>query len=47
MAEEGADFESELIQKDGTYEYTADAAGTIEYVCTLHPGMDGTITVVE
>lgn len=46
-AEDGADFKSEVFGEGGTFEYTAEKAGTIKYVCTLHPGMDGTITVVD
>lgn len=38
-------FKSELFGEGGTYEYTAEEAGKIEYVCTVHPGMGGTITV--
>lgn len=45
-AEEGADFESKTFGKDGTFSWTPDKAGTVKYVCTLHPGMDGTIDVV-
>ena len=45
VATEGAEFESEIFGKDGTYSYTPDKAGTIEYTCTLHPGMDGELTV--
>lgn len=46
-AREGADFKSKVFGQDETYEYTADTAGTIDYTCTLHPGMDGKITVVD
>ncbi|MFO7935946.1 MAG: cupredoxin domain-containing protein [Bacteroidales bacterium] len=28
-----------------TYSYTFDQAGTFDYECTLHPGMEGTIVV--
>jgi plastocyanin len=28
-----------------TFEHTFDTAGKIEYVCTVHPGMEGTVTV--
>jgi len=28
-----------------TFEQTFDTAGEIAYVCTVHPGMEGTITV--
>ena len=45
--EKGGAFKSELFNKGETYEYTAEKAGKIEYVCTIHPGMDGTLTVTE
>lgn len=45
VAEEGADFESDTFGRDGTFEFEAAKAGTVRYVCTLHPGMEGTITV--
>jgi plastocyanin len=44
-AVDGADFESDTFGKGGTYDFTPKKAGTIKYECTLHPGMDGTITV--
>jgi plastocyanin len=47
VAEEGAEFESDTFGKDGTYEFEAAEPGTVKYVCTLHPGMDGTLTVEE
>lgn len=46
VAREGADFESEVFGQDQTFAYTTTEAGEIAYVCTLHPGMDGTITVI-
>jgi len=45
VAEEGADFESDTFGKDGTYEFKAEKAGSVKYVCTIHPGMEGTLTV--
>jgi plastocyanin len=33
------------IGSGGTYKQTFNAAGTIQYHCTVHPGMDGTIVV--
>jgi plastocyanin len=46
-ATSGADFKSETFGKDGTFSFTPDKAGTIKYECTLHPGMDGTLEVVQ
>jgi plastocyanin len=40
-------FKSELFNKGETYEFTAEKAGKIDYVCTIHPGMAGTLTVTE
>ncbi len=45
VAEEGADFESDTFGKDGTYQFKPEKAGSVKYVCTIHPGMEGTITV--
>jgi plastocyanin len=45
VAESGADFESELFGKGRTFTTTVDAPGTVEYVCTIHPGMVGTLTI--
>jgi plastocyanin len=45
VAKSGADFKSDIFSEGGTFSYTAEKPGTIRYVCTLHPGMDGTITV--
>jgi plastocyanin len=44
-AQSGADFKSDNFGKGGSFEFTADKAGTIQYVCTVHPGMDATLTV--
>jgi plastocyanin len=45
-ADSGAEFASKTFGKDGTFVWTPAQAGTVKYVCTLHPGMDGTIDVV-
>jgi plastocyanin len=45
VAESGADFESELYGKGETFTTTVEEPGRVEYVCTVHPGMDGTIDV--
>jgi plastocyanin len=45
VAESGATFKSELFDKGKTFTATVDKPGTVEYVCTIHPGMTGTIEV--
>lgn len=45
VSNSGAEFKSEIFGEGGTFEFTPKEAGTIEYECTLHPGMVGTITV--
>lgn len=47
VAQDGGDFKSDLFGKDGTYSTTLKKAGKITYVCTVHPGMEGTITVTK
>jgi plastocyanin len=44
-ATEGADFDSGSLASGETFEWTAKKAGSVDYVCTFHPGMEGTITV--
>jgi plastocyanin len=39
------EFESELFGKGKTFTTTVESPGEIPYVCTVHPGMTGTITV--
>ena len=41
----GGPIKSETFGKGETFEYTPTEAGTIDYVCTIHPGMEGTLTV--
>lgn len=41
-----ADWEGHTdLKADGDYEYTFEVAGTYEYTCDPHAGMDGTIIV--
>ena len=46
-ATDGADFKSDDLSQDDTFEFTPTKAGTISYVCTIHNGQDGTITVTK
>ena len=41
----GAKFMSQAFGHGKTYSFTPRKAGTIKYVCTLHPGMSGTLVV--
>lgn len=41
----GEDFFSRVVEPGGAYRHTFKQAGTFPYVCTFHPGMDGTVTV--
>ena len=45
VANSGATFKSDLFGKGKTFSATADKPGTIDYECTIHPGMTGTIEV--
>ena len=33
------------MQNGDTFEHTFDKAGTFDYVCTVHPGMEGAVKV--
>jgi plastocyanin len=44
-AQSGADFKSKNFGNGATFSFTPDKAGTIKYVCTIHPGMTATLTV--
>ncbi len=45
VATEGADFRSELLQEGQEFRYTPTREGTVQYVCTIHQGMAGTLRV--
>ena len=44
---EGQQPKSELFNEGGKYSWTATEAGKMNYVCTIHPGMEGTLDVLE
>lgn len=39
------DFDSGTIAEGETFEFTFDEAGEFDYFCSIHPQMEGTITV--
>jgi plastocyanin len=39
------EFDSGTVAPGETFTWTAEEPGTVDYVCTFHPGMEGTITV--
>ena len=44
-ATEGADFDSGTLAPGKTFSFVASGHGKLTYVCTIHPGMQGTIEV--
>lgn len=40
----GESFESE-VQTSGTFTHAFDVSGEFDYVCTVHPGMNGQVVV--
>ncbi len=41
----GPKFDSGTVDEGGTFEQKFDTAGTIDYVCKIHPNQTGSITV--
>jgi len=42
---DGQQPQSPLFGKGGTHEWTAEGPGRIEYFCSVHPNMTGTLTI--
>jgi plastocyanin len=47
VAQNGGDLKTSTFEKGGSDSYTLDEPGTIEYICTVHPQMKGTIEVTK
>ena len=47
VAKSGATVKSDLVGNGKSFEWKADKAGTVSYVCTVHPGMAGTLNVTQ
>ena len=45
-ATSGATFKSRIVQQGQSFSYRPVKVGTIQYVCTIHPNMRGTLQVV-
>jgi len=41
----GAEFASDTVDAGGKFSHKFDAAGKVDYVCTIHPNQTGTVTV--
>jgi plastocyanin len=41
----GEGFDSGSLASGESFEFAAEQAGTVKYVCVFHPGMQGTIEV--
>jgi plastocyanin len=41
----GGGIDSGTLEKGASFSFTADKAGKIAYICSIHPDMKGTITV--
>jgi plastocyanin len=46
-ATQGENFKSKDFGQGASYSYKLDKAGTISYVCTIHPNMKATIAVTK
>jgi len=46
-ATDGADFKSDNLNEGDTFDFTPTKAGKIAYVCTIHSGQNGSITVTK
>ena len=46
-SQSGGTIKSSDFGHGGTFTFTPKTAGTIKYVCTLHPGMNGTLIVTK
>jgi plastocyanin len=44
---EGEQPKSELFNEGQTYEWTPTEAGTVQYVCSVHPNMKGTVEITD
>ena len=41
----GAEFASDTVDPGGKFSQKFDAAGKVDYVCTIHPNQTGSVTV--
>lgn len=41
----GAEFDSGYLKKGESFSFTFEQKGTFDYICTIHPYMEGTVIV--
>jgi plastocyanin len=46
-SQSGPEIKSPVMQKGQEYEFTAEEAGTVEYICSIHPQMKATLKITE
>jgi plastocyanin len=46
-SQSGPRIKSEVMQKGGTFEFTAKEAGEVSYICSIHPNMKAKLTITE
>jgi plastocyanin len=44
---EDSSFDSGVLQAGGTFSHRFDRVGTFQYLCAFHPGMAGTVEIVD
>jgi plastocyanin len=47
VQQNGSELKTKTFERGGSDSVTLDKPGTIEYICTVHPQMTGTIKVTE
>ena len=47
VAAKDGSFHSPGMDTHGTYSYKFDAAGSFDYICSIHPFMTGTVVVTK
>lgn len=46
-SQSGPEIKSPLMEKGQEFEFTAEEAGKVEYICSIHPQMKATLTITD